>query len=230
MKKRTTKDGSETFYNEEYGDLYHATTGAVEESFRKYIEPCGIAELAARGRLDLLDIGFGLGYNFCAALDAAMQANPACRINIISLEKHQDILAKTQEIAPPLLRHYHLVQSLASLENKNLAYGPVKQLQKDNLCLEIIMGGAEQIAKKLFPSHEARFEAVLHDAFAPRKNPELWTAEFFSDIRRLMKKKAVLATYSCARHVRDNLKQAGFTVSDGPKVGRRGPSSVAKKI
>lgn len=230
MKKLATKDGSETFYNDLYDDIYHSTTGAIEESLKKYVAPCGIAQLSAQGGLNILDIGFGLGYNFCAALDAALQANPACRINIISLEKHEDILAKVQEITPPVLKHYHLIKSLAARQYKSLPYGPVKQLQKDNLFLEIVMGSAEQILKKLAQSHGSRFDAVLHDAFAPQKNPELWTAEFFTDIRRLMKKNSVLATYSCARHVRDNLKQAGFTISDGPKVGRRGPSTVAKNL
>ena len=45
-----------------------------------------------------------------------------------------------------------------------------------------------------------------------------------------MIKESILATYSCARIVRDNLKEAGFEVFDGPSVGRRAPSTIAKKL
>ncbi|PIN80139.1 hypothetical protein COV16_01405 [Candidatus Woesearchaeota archaeon CG10_big_fil_rev_8_21_14_0_10_34_8] len=42
-----------------------------------------------------------------------------------------------------------------------------------------------------------------------------------------MKEGGVLATYSCARKVRDALKNAGFSVKDEPCVGRRSPSTIA---
>jgi tRNA U34 5-methylaminomethyl-2-thiouridine-forming methyltransferase MnmC len=44
-----------------------------------------------------------------------------------------------------------------------------------------------------------------------------------------MKPNSRLATYSCARVVRDNLKNAGFQIFDGPKLWRRGPSTIAVK-
>ena len=65
------------------------------------------------------------------------------------------------------------------------------------------------------------------DPFSPPKNPELWTESFFREVKKLMKPKAILATYSCARIVRDNLKKAGFIVKDGPIIGRRSPSTLA---
>jgi tRNA U34 5-methylaminomethyl-2-thiouridine-forming methyltransferase MnmC len=42
-----------------------------------------------------------------------------------------------------------------------------------------------------------------------------------------MKKGAMMSTYSCARIVRDNLKNAGFEVKNGPIIGRRSPSTIA---
>ncbi len=67
------------------------------------------------------------------------------------------------------------------------------------------------------------------DPFSPKKCLQLWTKEFFDNIHRVMKKKSRLATYSCARIVRDNLKSAGFMIQDGPKLWRRGPSTIAIK-
>jgi len=50
----------------------------------------------------------------------------------------------------------------------------------------------------------------------------------FKEIKNRMGKNSILTTYSCARIVRDNLRKAGFKVFDGPKVGRRGPSTIAE--
>ena len=45
-----------------------------------------------------------------------------------------------------------------------------------------------------------------------------------------MKKDAILATYSYARKVRENLNEAGLVVYDGPIVGRRSPCTLARKV
>ena len=86
-----------------------------------------------------------------------------------------------------------------------------------------MLGDARDTMKKL----NGNFDVVFLDPFSPKKNPELWTKEFFYDIRKLMNKKGVLATYSCAKIVRDNLKKVGFSVKDGPCVGRKSPSTLA---
>ena len=72
-------------------------------------------------------------------------------------------------------------------------------------------------------------DAVFFDPFSPKKVPDMWEKEFFKDIFDAMKNNSILATYSCARVVRDNLKAVGFKVEDGPKIGRRSPSTLAIK-
>ena len=49
------------------------------------------------------------------------------------------------------------------------------------------------------------------------------------NVSKIVKKGGVLATYSCAKIVRENLIAAGFEVKDGPCVGRRAPSTIAIK-
>lgn len=77
-------------------------------------------------------------------------------------------------------------------------------------------------------SHE-NADVVFFDPFSPKKVPHMWTAEFLKDVYDKMNKNAVLTTYSCARVVRDNMKSAGFKVTDGPIIGRRSPSTIAIK-
>ena len=37
MKLIKTKDNSYTFYSEKYNEAYHSTSGALEESFKKFV-------------------------------------------------------------------------------------------------------------------------------------------------------------------------------------------------
>ena len=217
MEKVTTKDGSVTFYSKEYDENYHSISGAVEESVKKYIKPCQIENLAKKGKLSILDIGFGLGYNAITAIDYAEAANPNAEIKIVSFEKDK-LLVEELKTLDTELKHYDII--------KKLEFDPLTssyRYEVKNIFLEIRIGNAEERIKKLI----GKFDAVFLDPFSPKKNPELWTEDFFSEIKKRLNKDAILATYSCARVVRDNLKAAGFTVKDGPVVGRRAPSTLA---
>jgi len=195
MKKVKTDDGTITLRSEEYDECYHSKSGALEEAKLKYIIPCKVKEHSK-----VLDIGFGLGFNTAAALQAGAE--------VISLEKDKTLLKEIQPLAFPL-ESYQLVKQVAN--------------GKTSHRLKIILGDATTTIKKL----NQKFDAVFLDPFSPPKNPELWTESFFKDIKKLMKPTAILATYSCARIVRGNLKSAGFIVKDGPIVGRRSPSTLA---
>ena len=217
MKEYITEDGSITLYNPEYEEYYHSKSGALEESFEKFVKPCEIKELAKKGHIKILDIGFGLGYNAIAAIDTALKANNNCEIEIISLENDKSVLLKLKSLKPKL-KHYGIIEKLE--------YDPITKsyLYEDKkIHLRIKIGDATQIIKTI----NDKFDAVFLDPFSPAKNPELWTVEFFKDIKQRMKQGTILATYSYAKTIRNNLAKAGFTVKDGPIIGRRSPSTIA---
>lgn len=210
MKEYITEDGSITLYNPEYEEYYHSKSGALEESFEKFVKPCKIKELAKKGHIKILDIGFGLGYNAIAAIDSAEG-----EIEIISLEKN--FLSDLPKLKPKL-KHYWIIEKLE--------FDPITKsyLYEDkNIHLRIKIGDAIETIKTI----KDKFDAVFLDPFSPSKNPELWTVEFFKEIKQRMKQGAILATYSYAKTVRKNLTKAGFIVKDGPIIGRRSPSTLA---
>ena len=218
MKKFLTQDGSETLFNPDYEEYYHSKSGAIEEAFEKYVKPCKIKELAEKGHLKILDIGFGLGYNIIAAIDTALKANKNAEIEITSLEKDENILKEIRKLKPTL-NHYWIFNKL-EYDPKTKSY-----LYEDkNIFLKIRIGDAVDTIKTL----KERYDAVFMDPFSPSRNPELWTTEFFSEIAKKMKKETILSTYSYARKVRENLRAAGFDVFDGPVIGRRSPCTLAK--
>lgn len=205
MKKILTKDNSYTLYSEKYDEHYHSVSGAVEEAVEKFVKPCRIAELR---NPKILDICFGLGYNSAAAI--SMNQN----IEIIGLENDERLFEEIQKLNPEL-KYYSVIKEL--VKDEKLVY------DKDGIKIRLLVGDARKTIKNI----TNRFDAVFLDPFSPKKCPELWTYEFFADIIKLMKPKAVLATYSCAKIVRENLKKAGFIVKDGPVVGRRAPGTIA---
>jgi len=203
MEEVKTKDNSITYFNEKYQERYHSVSGALEEAFEKFAKPCKLKD-----GMNVLDICFGLGYNSLAAISLA-------KVKIIALENDLEILEtiETIPIKKELQENYNKIKQAA----KNHNYS-----DKD-IEIKIILGNALETIKKL----KEKFDVVFLDPFSPKKCPELWTESFFSDIRKVMKPNSVLATYSCARIVRDNLEKVGFKVKDGPCVGRKSPSTLA---
>jgi len=220
MKAVITDDKSITFFNEKFQEHYHSTSGAAEEAIKKFVEPTNIKELAKQGSIKILDICFGLGYNTTAAIDAIWEVNKECKIEIIGLENDADLFESLIQLEAQFTSYY-LVRKLAANE--------LLDLIDQSITINILGGDARDSIKSLSsnPKLVESFDIVFLDPFSPKKCPELWTKEFFTEIKKLMKKGAYLTTYSCASSVRKNLQELDFDVKDGPIVGRRSPSTVA---
>ncbi|MBW2990184.1 hypothetical protein KY348_00595 [Candidatus Woesearchaeota archaeon] len=213
MKQVVTEDGSITFHSDEYDETYHSVSGAVEEAFKKFAEPA-LEFVKGKDEVIILDVGFGMGYNSAAAMDRILEENLSCEIEIIGLEKDKKILDKIKDLNP-LIKTYHVIKDLV----ENQYY-----YNREGIRIKLLVGDAVKEIKKI----KEKFDIILHDPFSPEKNPELWTESFFKELRRLIKKNGILTTYSCAGVVRRNLQSAGFKVFDGPRIGRRAPSTIAR--
>ncbi len=216
LKKFITADNSESFLNEEVGESYHSHTGGVEEALKKYAIPCKIKELAKTGKIKILDVCFGMGYNSAMAVSVALEENPDCEIEVIGLEYDQHIISMIQEVNPqiPFFAQYK------KLNPQRLEF------KEGNVSVKVLLGDARE---KVKPLPENYFDAVFFDPFSPKTAPEMWQEPFFVEIHRVMKNSAILATYSCARMARDNMSKAGLLYEDGPILGRRGPGTIATK-
>jgi len=210
MKPIKTKDSSITFYNPIYKDHYHTKSGAREEAFEKHAKALKITE---KSNPIIFDVCFGLGYNTAAALDLT----PA---TIYCFENDKEILKQILKIDANFKSYSIIKKFIKQFLNNNKT-----TFKKDNIKLKMLFGDAREKIK--ITKQKANF--VFFDPFSPAKVPEMWTKEFFKNIYKKMKPNAKLSTYSCARFVRDNLKQAGFKITDGPIIGRRSPSTIAVK-
>ena len=216
LKKIITADNTETFMNEVVGESYHSQTGAVEEALKKYAIPCKIKELAKNGKIRILDVCFGLGYNSAMAISVALEENPDCEIEVVGLEYDTNIISNIQEVNPPIA----FFANYKRLNPKKL------QFKEGKVSVKILLGDARETCKTL---PENYFDAIFFDPFSPKTAPEMWQESFFEWMHRVLKASGILATYSCARIARDNMSKAGLLYDDGPIVGRRGPGTIATK-
>jgi tRNA U34 5-methylaminomethyl-2-thiouridine-forming methyltransferase MnmC len=201
---RKTGDGSTTLFNEALNETYHSVHGALTESRHVFISnglqyATGIFDVPV---LNILEVGFGTGLN--AALTLEFSANTRRRISYFTLEKFplsQEIRSQLEfpGVDPPAL------QSLHDLPWDNeVKVNPDFSFHKKE----------SDVLQEQFP--ENYFHVIYFDAFAPGKQPELWTPELFQKLYSALTQGGVLVTYCAKGQFKRDLKQAGFMVESLP--------------
>jgi tRNA U34 5-methylaminomethyl-2-thiouridine-forming methyltransferase MnmC len=216
-----TQDGSLTIRDPISGECYHSIEGALLESFELYIQRSGICEkLSEKDSLTVLDVGLGLGYNALSTISAWM-ARGECDLTLLSLEKEAglvDLLARGQaawqsrwpkswvdwclKLEPEF--NPDLDQDRISSKFKMKLIHP-----KTNSALTwtILIGDASKLNYLSYT-----FDYFWQDPFSPEKNPDMWSSDWFTFLRRQSNPNAVLMTYSVARKTKDALDSGGFHV------------------
>jgi len=213
----TTGDGTSTLFLKEYDQAMHSDSGAYEESLLKHVFPSGV--LGRReAALNVLDVGFGLGYNVLALIHEFRKLERVPQIRIVSLERERYLLG--------------YMENIRFNDERDDIYGFIKDVYKSgrgesgSVIMEILFGEGREFLKKM---HGIKFHAVFQDPFSPSKNPEMWSVDYFSVIAGLMEEDAVLTTYSSADQVRRAMLEAGFIIGKGPSVGKKREGTVAAK-
>lgn len=203
-----TNDGSFTFFSEEFGETFHSSQGAKAEAFLKFAKATRLVEQAQQGTIRLLDVCYGLGYNTAAALETIWTANPNCQVEVYGLEL--DVTVPQAAIAPPLIDAWSpTVQTIL----KSLAVD--HQYRSDRLQATLLIGDARQTIQSLAQSGW-QAEAIFFDPFSPRRCPQLWTVEFFSQVVHCLAPTGKLATYSRSASVRSAMIEAGLQIGTIP--------------
>lgn len=207
-----TQDGSLTLWSGEFGEPYHSVSaGAIREALEKFVLPSRITEKAVvRGKVRILDVGFGLGYNLAVALRGIREANPKAEIEIISLERR---LPENVPLLPEPYRRFH--ETVLNL---------LPEGERDGIYLKVLLGDGRERLRGLYGFGA---DAVFHDPFSPYRNPEMWSLEFLRIVRDNIKPEGYWVSYTSSLPVRKALKELGFRVGASEPVGRRRGGTVA---
>jgi tRNA U34 5-methylaminomethyl-2-thiouridine-forming methyltransferase MnmC len=193
-----TDDGSLTLYSTEFDETYHSDRdGALYESLHKHVLPAFTIK-SDRDEIKILDICFGIGYNTLATLYHIKNANLSTKVHIVSPEFDRGLIESLYSFDYPseFDAFTHIIDRLS----KEFYY------EDKQFTIEILLGDA----RDSIPQLKDKFDIVYQDPFSPEHNPQLWTREYFQDIRKVSKADVILTTYSIAASVRMGLDESGF--------------------
>ena len=215
-----TDDGSYSIKSKEINnkiETLHTSTGAISESFEKFIKPL---KLDYTEDIAILDICAGLGYNSSAAIsDFLDNADSDVNLQIDMLEISKPTLAAGLMVPSPIDAHdITKVAIEKELIKENYAsLNLEKTAVPDNIDINLYIDDARRIIQKL---EDNKYDAIFLDPFSQNMAPELVSVDFFKQFRRVIKDTGIVCTYTSSAPVRMAFIEAGFFISLGPIFGR----------
>ena len=201
LNSQLTADGSKTLYSPRFGEFYHSTFGAINESNHVFIEAGYLA--TSINPVSVLEAGFGTGLNVWLTLQQAEKLQRHTNYETIELypidettvnELSDDEVFRSLHVAPweqPVKITPHFVLH-----------------KRKNDLINITFTG--------------KYDVVYFDTFSPAVQPEMWDSKIFEKLYSSMNPGAILTTYCAKGVVRRTMQNIGFVVERLPgPVGKR---------
>lgn len=203
----TTEDGSHSLFVPHLDEHYHSTHGAVQESRHVYIhsgfDACKLQQI------NMLEIGFGTGLNAFLTLLETDSTNKHVHYTTLELYPLDIDSAKQLNYAQQLTDDAKAPLFMALHEapwNIIAEISPSFTLHK----IETDFSNPDNLRTDI------HFDVIYFDAFAPEKQPEMWSQPIFDKLFSLCNPNAIITTYCAKGVVRRMLQSAGFTVERLP--------------
>lgn len=217
-KPQLTADGTHTLYIPEIDEHYHSVNGAAVEANHVYLKEALMHHGGAS--VTVLEVGFGTGLNaFLTLLHALEQGK---RIHYVTLELYPleteqvELLNYAAQIAPEKSELYFALHRAPWNEPVEIIPGFILEKRHCNL-VTCQLDGA--------------FDVVYFDAFAPEKQPEMWSDAIYEKLFAQMNPDAVMTTYCAKGVVRRGFQAAGLTVERIPgPPGKREMLRATKRV
>lgn len=218
-----TEDQTKTLWSEFFNEACHNLSGAYDETVYNYILGSHVDEqLKARQDVHVLDVGFGVGIGLKAFIDEINKHEDHQQLSYTSIELDEDLfLWSAKETFPEFQFH--------KLDN---TYVYKLNLKSDShLLITIFIGDGrvtlpEAFHKGLLP----KFTAIFQDAFSPKRNPMLWTVEWFDTLRIMSHPEVYMSTYSASESVRKSMITASWKLKNQKGFGQKRTMTKARLI
>jgi tRNA 5-methylaminomethyl-2-thiouridine biosynthesis bifunctional protein len=211
-----------------FEDRYHGDVGGLAQARGVFLAGCGLpAGWRRRAHFTVVETGFGFGFNFLACWAAWQEDPERCeRLHFLSIERHPvalhdlarahasepslaDFARQLRRALPPVVTGCHRIVFATGKVQLTLVYGD----------------GAAALAEL-----EAQADALFLDGFAPGHNPELWNDAVLTQLARLARPGARLATWCAAGALRRALCDHGFASARGPGFASKRASTHAVRL
>ncbi len=208
-------------FNVEFGDIYFNTFNPIKES--KFVFASKIYEILDKKDFFIVaECGFGTGLNFLNLVKIFKKTDK--KLHYVAIEKNPISAKDLKEIYEKLGKFKKsskiLIKKISTI--KDIFINRIKFSK--NITLDLVIGDANEVLKNL----DFKADIWFMDGFAPAKNPQMWSFEIFNEIARLSKTGCIVATFTSARIVKDNLEKNGFFVKKIQGFGKKREMIKAK--
>ncbi|MCU7555940.1 bifunctional tRNA (5-methylaminomethyl-2-thiouridine)(34)-methyltransferase MnmD/FAD-dependent 5-carboxymethylaminomethyl-2-thiouridine(34) oxidoreductase MnmC [Alteromonas sp. ASW11-19] len=213
-----------------FDDVYFSNDSGIDETRHVFMSGNDLPErwhTHTGESFVIAETGFGTGLNFLVAMQAFhefRQANPQHvlkRLYFLSTEKFP--LAQ-KDMQHALLRFTALEHEATALATQYpIAMEGCHRMNFANygVTLDLWMGDVHALLPQWHAPRRGLVDAWFLDGFAPSKNPDMWTAQLFSEMARLSVEGCTFGTFTAAGVVKRGLKEAGFAIQKRPGFGRK---------
>ena len=221
-----TDDGSYSINSKEINnkiETLHTSTGAISESFEKFINPM---KFDYDQDIAILDICAGIGYNSSAAISNFLKNNHDSNLKIDMVEISHATLACGLLVPSPIKAHNITRKAIEDeLIAQDYATLSLEECEiPENIDLNVYIEDARQTVQKL---DDNTYDAIFLDPFSQNMAPELFSVEFFKEFRRVIKDDGIVATYTSSAPIRAAFIEADFYIGQGPIFGRKQGGTLA---
>lgn len=199
-----TGDGSHSLLNTELDETYHSRHGALQESEYVFIKQ-GLGYWLERNKqeqLAILEVGLGTALNAWLTFQSTVLADR--KVRYFAIEKFPLMKELWQQLnyATHELELFEKIHALPW--NSWQQVTPRAALFKSESALQAVA----------LP--DLNFDIVYYDAFAPNKQPDMWTVEVLQKVVTKLQTGGVFVTYCAKGQLKRDLKALGLEVESLP--------------
>ena len=232
-----TADNSQTLWSSFFDETFHNTSGALEETFYTYLYPTQVQRClnsSSSHPFSILEVGFGMGMGLYA-LDKflfRMFEKSEKKEVFLSFTSFEIDLSMLQQVIALKPFSHKLIPNLKEWTFLNNELSIKSELKLNNVNLfftgKILIGdGREVLQQPSYLNEHKPFHSIFQDPFSPKKNPDLWTVEWFLELKKLSNKDVILSTYSSSTSIRKSLLEALWNVQNQKGFGHKKAMTVA---
>lgn len=203
-----TADGSHTLFVPSMDEHYHSVNGAQTEAEHIYIN-YGLRKSEA-SPLHVLEIGFGTGLNAFLTILEAQKIDK--KVRYTSLELYP--------LSVETVRQLNYASTICP-EKSELYYDLHRASWNEWIEINDEFSLLKLHTDYTLPANfslwqKDKYDVIYFDAFAPEKQPEMWSQELFDALYQSTNDNGILMTYCAKGVVRRMLQSSGYLVERLP--------------
>lgn len=216
----STADGSHTLFVPSMNEHYHSVNGAKQESEHIFIKSA--FDICLKDSVHILEIGFGTGLNAYLTLQSSLFSHRV--VNYTSLELYPLPVSVTDKLNYAVNDSSEDQQFFRKIHT--LPWN-IKCEVTDSFSLTKIQTDFTELNWEV----DQLYDIIYFDAFAPDKQPDMWSQPIFDYLYNFTSEGGILTTYCAKGVVRRMMQQAGYTVERIPgPPGKREMLRAVKSI